>query len=107
MRKPVNLDAFIELVNSMDHRERFVFEANNSLKSKYNETYLYIEIYNTVLYEKEMHPRNITIHLVSLDGKPIIKKAKMHKLWNKDFYQTVYSMFASEVSEKNTLQLSE
>lgn len=96
MKKPENLNAFVELVNSMQHRERFVFEANSKLKAKYNEKYLYIELYNTILFEIDGMPRNITIHLVGLDGKPISKKSKMYKLWNAEFYQTVYSMFASE-----------
>lgn len=104
MKKPVNLETFIEVIDGMMHRERFVFEANDKLKSKYNETYLYIEIYNTVLFENIGQPRNITVHLVGIDGKPINKKAKLHKLWNKEFYQTVYSMFASE---KIPFQISE
>ena len=104
MKRPENLESFIELINSMNHRERFVFEANNALKRKYNENFLSIEIYNTILFEIEGQPRNITIHLVTLDGSPISKKAKMYKLWNNEFYQTVYSMFSTE---KMALELSE
>jgi hypothetical protein len=107
MKKPLNLESFIELINSMDHRERFVFKANNSVCQKYGENHLFIEVYNTILFESKNLDRNITVHLCLSDGKPISKKAKLHRLWNKEFYSKVFNNIASEVSEKIPLELSE
>lgn len=98
MKTPKNLNEFIDLVDGMHHRERFVFPANNAINNKYDCTG-FVEIYNTVLFESRNLDRNITIHLVDSSGEVLNKKAKLHRLWNQEFFKTVYSMFMAEKSE--------
>lgn len=113
MQKPESLESFIELIKGMKHRERFVFPANSLLKEKYQNKSLSIEIYHTVLFETKLQDRNITIHLVDFEGTPLNKKAKLLRLWNADFYKTVYAMLArgeaiQETSpEREVLELPE
>ena len=105
MKKPENLESFVSLINGMVHRERFVFPANNALNTKYEGT-CFVEVYNTILLESKNLDRNITIHLVNTSGEILNKKAKLHRLWNMDFFKTVYSMFKTE-KVVELLELSE
>lgn len=112
MQKPENLESFIELINGMKHRERFVFPAHSYLEKKFEQKNLSIEIYHTVLFETKLQDRNITIHLVDFEGTPINKKARLLRLWNLDFYKSVYAMFSGEAiqetsPEREVLELPE
>jgi hypothetical protein len=113
MKKPASLNEFIQLVNGMNHRERYVFTAHSYLEKKYEQKNLSIEIYHTILFETKLQDRNITVHLVDFEGTPINKKARLLRLWNGEFYKLVYNMLAGEsISEalpENTeiLELSE
>lgn len=98
MQKPASLESFIELIQGMKHRERFVFPAHSYLEKKFNQKDLSIEIYHTILFETKLQDRNITIHLVDFEGTPINKKARLLRLWNLDFYKLVYNMFSGEVN---------
>lgn len=101
MKKSSNINEFANLIDSMKHRERFVFTANNALKNKYGKD-CNIEIYNTILFESRNLDRNITIHLVDEFGDVLMKKAKLYRLWNPDFFNLVYGMIKS-----NNLELPE
>lgn len=105
MKKPENLESFVSLISGMQHRERFVFPANDAINQKYEKT-SYVEVYNTVLFENKNLDRNITIHLVDSSGEVLNKKAKLFRLWNKEFFKTVYSMFKTEKIVEQ-LELSE
>lgn len=96
MTRPEKLENFVALINSMHHRERFVFEAKDATNIKYEQK-CYIEIYNTVLFESKNMDRNITVHLVDFEGNILNKKAKLFRLWNLEFFKSVFSMFKSNV----------
>lgn len=96
MKAPENLNDFKSLIQGMNHRERFVFESANYLKTKYEDSTLKIEVYHTYLRETKNQDRNVTIHLVDFDGKPLMKKAKLLRLWSNDFYEKVFAMLAKE-----------
>lgn len=96
MQKPASLNEFIQVVNGMNHRERYVFPAHSYLEKKFGQKNLSIEIYHTILFETKLQDRNVTIHLVDFEGTPINKKARLLRLWNVDFYKSVYAMLSGE-----------
>lgn len=105
MKAPENLFDLKSLIQGMKHRERFVFESADYLKTKYEDSTLKIEIYHTYLRETKNQDRNVTVHLVDYDGKPLMKKAKLLRLWNDEFYSRVFAMLAKE-SETNSNKVS-
>jgi len=108
MQKPSNLNEFIELINSMQHRERFVFPAKASFLKKYDLESGSIEIYNTILFNSRNHDRNITVYMVDFEGNPVNKKARLHRLWNEEFFKMVYVMLSdNEQDSKQETKLIE
>jgi hypothetical protein len=105
MQKPASLSEFKNLIDGMQHRERFVFPCYARIANKYDQKVVFIEVYNTILWESRNHDRNITVHLVDLDGNALNKKAKLHRLWNEEFYKRVYVMIADS-NESNLIHES-
>lgn len=107
MQTPNTLSEFITLISSMKHRERFVFPANNALKTKYENKDLNIEIYNTILFDSIKLDRNISIHLVTNDGTPVSKKSKIFRLWDNDFFSKVFVMLDQNKDPETTQKVLE
>lgn len=102
MKKPASLSEFKSLIDSMEHRERFVFQAKKEVAKRYEQKEAFIEVYNTTLWESKNQDRNITVFLVDFEGTPLVKKAKLHRLWNNDFYLKTYNILAGE-TESNLI----
>jgi hypothetical protein len=96
MKKPASLSEFKTLIDNMEHRERFVFQAQKEVSVRYGQKETFIEVYNTTLFESKSQDRNITVFLVDFEGNPLNKKAKLHRLWNMDFYLKIYNNLAGE-----------
>ena len=105
MQKPASLSEFKNLIDGMQHRERFVFTADSRLAKKYNQSAVFIEVYNTILWESKSQDRNITVYLVDSEGNPLVKKAKIHRLWEKDkYYENTYVMLSNSIE---TIEVAE
>ncbi len=101
MRKPESVDTFRVLVNSMDHRERFVFSAGPAAKEASDDIDS-IEVYATCLYEQATFSNgldtNIKVSFVDVNGKQL-KGArfcinKYLRLWSPKFFASVYGFIA-------------
>jgi hypothetical protein len=70
MEKPANIKAFIELIESMQHRERFVFDLREDLDGYSGSMCCCLEVYSTDLH-KYLGDRtqNILFQTVDISGK--------------------------------------
>lgn len=98
MQKPETLEAFKTLIDSMEHRERFVFAASDESKGM-NEDIDSIEIYTTKLYEQSTFSNgldtNVKVSFVDVCGKQLKGSAycisKYLRLWSPSFYAKTFS----------------
>ena len=78
MKKPSTVNEFMDLLKSMQHRERFVFELLDSEKSEYRES---LEVYSTFpawsIGDGLKH--NINYQFVDVSGKNHTVGNKYHK----------------------------
>jgi hypothetical protein len=106
MQKPVSLSEFKKVIDGMQHRERFVFPVDKKIVKSDLDRCVAIEVYNTILWESKNLDRNITVYLVDSEGNPLQKKARLHRLWNEDFYQKVYVMIGADPNESKLIHES-
>jgi hypothetical protein len=78
MKKPKNMNEFIELINSMNHRERFVFDCLD---------FQVLEIYSTTLFESRASDTNIKITLIDQSGKQKSQNRLLRLFTDKNFNQ--------------------
>lgn len=98
MRKPESKEAFRSLLESMEHRERFVFPASDISKGM-DEDIDSVEIYATKLYEQSTFSNgldtNIKVCFVDVCGKQLkgskYSICKYIRLWSPRFYDSVFS----------------
>ena len=95
MQKPDTIGQFIDLIKSMNHRERFCFLAAEHIRCEDVET---VEIYATVLYDTGRGTdKNIKISLVDVLSKCTGKSNTINKyirLFKPDFFEKIYSFLA-------------
>jgi hypothetical protein len=82
MKKPSNVNELKELIKSMRHRERFVFDSVSGGT---------LEVYYTLLFESRNCDENILFISIDKNGDQT-KKSKLLKLFTNDFWERLYKM---------------
>ena len=103
MRKPDTINALIETVAAMDHRERIVFECSDALADEYvADTATSIEVYLTLVFSatnQMVIPKNVNVKLTTADGKlikradgkPALNKSKYLRLSGVAFFEAIFN----------------
>jgi hypothetical protein len=99
MKAPKNTDELFQLLNFMEHRERFVFPASKELKKQFYDLES-IEVYATTLFEVKGQPQNINIKAVTIDGKlaefkqdgSTLNKSKYLRLFSESYLKSILSI---------------
>jgi len=98
MKKPNTVEELLDLINSMEHRERFVFRLANGNTEKHS-----LEIYVTNLSNKSMlgDQRNVSFQYVDICGKnnDLPKTSMLYKLLNKNANRVDGGLLARALSE--------
>lgn len=82
MKAPETIQEFKKMLNSMQHRERFIFNLNNDLGL--------LEVYATITNEG-FGEKNIYLQIVNEEGnqKP---KNKLLKLWSNEYFEQIFKL---------------
>jgi hypothetical protein len=99
MKAPANVSELMNLLNSMNHRERKCYPIRPELKKQFPEADT-IEIYTTILWDLPEQPKNVNVKLCQMDGKlitdksgkAIINKSKYFRLFSSDFASSLLSL---------------
>ena len=81
MRKPKNVNEFKELIESMQHRERFVFDLKKDSGI--------LEVYSTMTNEG-FGDQNISLKLIS--EKDNLTRNRLLKNWDSQYYKQIFEL---------------
>jgi len=119
MKAPKNTFELMNLLTSMEHRERFVFPVTKELKAQFRDLEA-IEVYATTLFEVKGQPTNINLKAVTIDGKlaehkidgSTLNKSKYLRLFTPHYYDSILSIIDgtyksdSQQIEQKTLRIA-
>jgi hypothetical protein len=99
MRKPANIEAFRELIESMEHRERFVFPLLESLDFYSSTECCSLEVYSTDLHKRlGDRTQNINWCTVCIQGKfdkkYNTKTSQLYRITRDVFLQSMLDLMA-------------